>query len=99
MTCSGTARDNLALLKSLTHLRATKEIGDLKVGSNPGQISAAIHFQFSLGRKGGCTMIISNRQKLLSILAITAIAIWVGDKMVLTPLTNLWKTELRASQS
>ena len=37
-------------------------------------------------------MTITNRQKLLSILAITAIAIWVGDKMVLTPLTNLWKT-------
>jgi hypothetical protein len=36
-------------------------------------------------------MIITNRQKLLSILAITAIAIWVGDKMILTPLTNLWK--------
>jgi hypothetical protein len=36
-------------------------------------------------------MIISNRQKLLSIFAITAIAIWVGDKMLLTPLTNLWK--------
>src|SRR3954452_13322827 len=37
-------------------------------------------------------MTITNRQKLLSILAITAIAIWVGDKMILTPLTNLWKT-------
>jgi hypothetical protein len=37
-------------------------------------------------------MNISNRQKLLSILAITAIAIWLGDKMILTPLTNLWKT-------
>jgi hypothetical protein len=36
-------------------------------------------------------MNITNRQKLLSILAITAIAIWVGDKMILTPLTNLWK--------
>ena len=36
-------------------------------------------------------MTITNRQKLLSILAITAIAIWVGDKMILTPLTKLWK--------
>ncbi|HUR47402.1 MAG TPA: hypothetical protein VMZ27_16080 [Candidatus Saccharimonadales bacterium] len=37
-------------------------------------------------------MIITNRQKLLSILAITVIAIWVGDKMILTPLTKLYRT-------
>ena len=37
-------------------------------------------------------MNITNRQKLLSILAITVIAIWIGDKMILTPLTNLYRT-------
>lgn len=33
-----------------------------------------------------------NRQKLLSILAIAVIALWVGDKLVFSPLVESWKS-------
>ena len=36
-------------------------------------------------------MEIKNRQKLLIILAASAVALLLGDRMVLTPLTNTWK--------
>jgi hypothetical protein len=36
-------------------------------------------------------MNITNRQKLLSILALVVVGIWAGDRIVITPLTNLWK--------
>src|SRR3954453_20910612 len=36
-------------------------------------------------------MNINKRQQLLGILAIAVVAFWAGDKLVLTPLTNLWK--------
>lgn len=36
-------------------------------------------------------MKINNRQKLLTILAAVVVSIWAADRMVLTPLTNLWK--------
>jgi hypothetical protein len=36
-------------------------------------------------------MNITNRQKLLSILALVVVGVWAGDRIVITPLTNLWK--------
>ncbi|HTG43379.1 MAG TPA: hypothetical protein VK633_02485, partial [Verrucomicrobiae bacterium] len=36
-------------------------------------------------------MNINNRQQLLAILAVTAIVLLVGDRLVLTPLTHAWK--------
>ena len=33
----------------------------------------------------------THRQRLLSILAIAVVALWAGDKLVLSPLTNSWK--------
>ncbi len=36
-------------------------------------------------------MNIDKRQQLLTILAITAVALWAGDKLVLSPLTRSWK--------
>lgn len=48
VTCSGTAQDNQALLKTLDQLRATKEIGDVKVdqirGSKPIQFTFNFHW-------------------------------------------------------
>jgi len=46
---------------------------------------------------------IDNRQKSLAIVAIAAVVLFAGDKLIFTPLTELWKehsrriTELRAS--
>ena len=36
-------------------------------------------------------MNIQNRQQLLGVLAIAIVALWAGDKLVLTPLWNSWK--------
>ena len=41
-------------------------------------------------------MNISQRQQLLSIVAIAAVAIWAGDRLVVSPLTKMWKA--RAAQ-
>jgi len=40
-------------------------------------------------------MNISNRQQLLAIIAIAAIVLWVGDKVVFSPLTALWKDRVK----
>ena len=48
-------------------------------------------------------MNINHRQQLLSIVAIAAVAIWAGDRLVVSPLTKMWKdraaqiTDLRKS--
>ncbi|HUR47401.1 MAG TPA: hypothetical protein VMZ27_16075, partial [Candidatus Saccharimonadales bacterium] len=52
VTCSGTARDNLALLKTLDQLRATKEIGDVKVDQIRGKSPLQFTFNFHWGEKG-----------------------------------------------
>ena len=36
-------------------------------------------------------MNVSKRQQLLTILAVTVIALWAGDKLVVSPLTKSWK--------
>ena len=36
-------------------------------------------------------MNINNRQQILGVIAIAVVAIWAGDKLVLSPLTALWK--------
>ena len=36
-------------------------------------------------------MNINNRQQLLAILAGVAVALWAGDKLVFSPLTQSWK--------
>jgi len=40
-------------------------------------------------------MNISNRQQLLAIMAIAVIALWIGDKVVFSPLTGLWKDRVK----
>jgi len=40
-------------------------------------------------------MNISNRQQLLAIVAIAAIALWIGDKVIFSPLTALWKDRVK----
>ena len=40
-------------------------------------------------------MNINNRQQLLAIVAIAAIALWIGDKVVFSPLTALWKDRVK----
>ena len=48
-------------------------------------------------------MNMNKRQQLLAIIAIAVVAIWAGDKLIFTPLTQLWKqrrtqiTDLRKS--
>lgn len=36
-------------------------------------------------------MNLNNRQQLLGILAIVAVGLWVGDRLIFTPLTEAWK--------
>jgi hypothetical protein len=52
VTCTGTARDNLALLKTLDHLRGTKEIGDVKVDQIRGKSPLQFTFNFHWGERG-----------------------------------------------
>jgi Tfp pilus assembly protein PilO len=40
-------------------------------------------------------MNINNRQQLLAILAIAAVAIWAGDKLVVSPLTRSWTARVK----
>ena len=40
-------------------------------------------------------MNINNRQQLLAILAIAAVAIWAGDKLVVSPLTRTWTARVK----
>jgi hypothetical protein len=53
VTCSGVARDNQALLKVLDQLRATKEIGSLKVDQIRGKTPLQFTFNFHWGEGGG----------------------------------------------
>ncbi|HEY0455774.1 MAG TPA: hypothetical protein VGE41_05330 [Verrucomicrobiae bacterium] len=52
VTCSGTARDNQALLKTLDRLRATREIGEIKVDQIRGKSPLQFTFNFHYGEKG-----------------------------------------------
>jgi Tfp pilus assembly protein PilO len=40
-------------------------------------------------------MNINNRQQLLAIIAIAAVAIWAGDKLILSPLTRSWAERVK----
>ena len=53
VTCSGVARDNQALLKVLDQLRATKDIGNLKVDQIRGKTPLQFTFNFHWGEGGG----------------------------------------------
>jgi len=53
VTCSGSARDNQALLKTLDQLRATKEILDVKVDQIKGGKPLQFTFNFHWGDRGG----------------------------------------------
>ena len=52
VTCSGTARDNAAFLKMLDQLRATKEVGGLKVDQVRGKTPLQFTLNFQWGRGG-----------------------------------------------
>ncbi|HXI50277.1 MAG TPA: hypothetical protein VNH84_02195 [Candidatus Saccharimonadales bacterium] len=51
VTCSGTARDNQAFLKMLDQLRATKDIGGLKVDQVRGKTPLQFTLNFQWGQK------------------------------------------------
>jgi hypothetical protein len=53
VTCSGTARDNTALLKTLTQLRATSGVTGLKVDQIRGKAPMQFTFDFQWGEGGG----------------------------------------------
>jgi hypothetical protein len=54
VTCSGTARDNQAFLKMLDQLRASKEVGEVKVDSVRGKtpLQFTLNFQWGQRRPG-----------------------------------------------
>jgi len=52
VTCSGTARDNQSLLKTLDKLRAVKEITDVTVDSLRGKAPLQFTFNFHWGQQG-----------------------------------------------
>ena len=53
VTCSGTTRDNAALLKTLDRLRAMREIGDVKVDQIRGKSPMQFTFNFHWNEGGG----------------------------------------------
>jgi hypothetical protein len=53
VTCSGTARDNAVLLKTLTQLRATSGVTGLKVDQIRGKAPMQFTFDFQWGEGGG----------------------------------------------
>ncbi len=53
VTCSGTARDNGALLKTLTQMRATSGVTALKVDQIRGKSPMQFTFDFQWGQGGG----------------------------------------------
>src|SRR5207245_9410750 len=52
VTCSGTARDSQALLKTLDQLRATKEVTDVKVDQIRGKSPLQFTFNFHWSEQG-----------------------------------------------
>ena len=52
VTCSGTARDSQALLKTLDRLRVFKEIGEVKVEQIRGSAPLQFTFNFHWGEGG-----------------------------------------------
>ena len=53
VTCSGTARDNAVLLRTLTQLRATSGVTGLKVDQIRGKAPMQFTFDFQWGEGGG----------------------------------------------
>lgn len=51
VTCSGVARDNAALLKTLDRLRATREVGEVKVDQIRGKAPLQFSFNFHWGER------------------------------------------------
>jgi hypothetical protein len=52
VTCSGVARDNQAFLKMLDHVRATKQVANLKVDQVRGKTPLQFTFNFQWGEGG-----------------------------------------------
>jgi hypothetical protein len=52
VSCSGVARDNQAFLKMLDHVRATKQVGNLKVDQVRGKTPLQFTFNFQWGEGG-----------------------------------------------
>lgn len=52
VTCSGVARDNQAFLKMLDHVRATKQVGNLKVDQVRGKTPLQFTFNFQWSEGG-----------------------------------------------
>jgi Tfp pilus assembly protein PilN len=53
VSCSGTARDNTALLRTLSQLRAADGVTDLKVDNIRGKSPMQFTFDFHWGKGGG----------------------------------------------
>jgi hypothetical protein len=53
VSCTGTARDSSALMKTLDQLRAAKEISSLKVDHLQGKSPLQFTFNFRWGMEGG----------------------------------------------
>jgi len=53
ITCTGTARDSQALLKTLDQLRAAREVADVKVDQLRGKSPLQFTFNFQWERQGG----------------------------------------------
>ena len=53
VNCSGTARDNAALLRTLSQLRAAEGVTDLKVDQIRGKSPIQFTFDFHWGKGGG----------------------------------------------
>jgi hypothetical protein len=53
VSCSGTARDNAALLRTLSQLRAADGVADLKVDNIRGKSPMQFTFDFHWGKGGG----------------------------------------------
>jgi hypothetical protein len=52
VSCTGTAKDNASLLKTLNQLRAAETVNDLKVGQIRGKSPLQFTFEFRWGRGG-----------------------------------------------
>ena len=53
VTCSGTARDNAALLKTLDKLRGAKEVANVHIEQTRGAAPMQFTFDFQWGQRGG----------------------------------------------
>src|SRR5207253_7928873 len=72
--------------------RIARAAGDFRGGESKHsrqQTAAPVHVRFSMGTRRQ-RVILKNRQQILTIAAVAAVAIFAMDKLVLTPLGNAW---------